>query len=155
MRKSNKIKRSRSNFRCAAARRARCARGSGTNASSYPFAQVLSSKVTLLESRLTSLAEPTAAAPAAAAPLAASAPAADTADTPGAVSLSAVALLEEVNTQLAALQTAVEGSASATSTKAAPARPKTAMYRMLRAEDSGSVVSWSADAFGRSKHPGW
>jgi hypothetical protein len=35
------------------------------------------------------------------------------------------------------------------------ARPSSAPYRTLRGGDSASVASWSADAFGKSKNPGW
>merc|ERR1712060_526290 len=57
-----------------------------------------------------------------------------------------------------ALQKAVaENVPNAETPSAVPAsrRPKSAQYRTLSSDDSASVVSWSADAHGRSKEPGW
>jgi len=107
--------------------------------------QLLSSKVALLESRLAPPSVELAAAPITSIPLVNPARAGDTADVP-----AALMPLEE------ATQAQTKDTDAAMSSRAlSVAHPKSAMYRSLHAGDGGSVISWSADAFGRSKQPGW
>ena len=73
-----------------------------------------------------------------------------------------IATSEEVSTMadlvksLKALTETADGEAPLTSSRVigAGGRPTTAPYRSLPT-DSQSMVSWSADAFGKSKTPGW
>ena len=66
--------------------------------------------------------------------------------------------IAELLTSLAALTAAATGDygvpSSAVIGSGLAARPSTAPYRSLNKE-TASVASWSADAFGKSKTPGW
>ena len=67
-----------------------------------------------------------------------------------------VASIAELVKSLQALTAAADGNEPPTSSGVIGqgGRPSTAPYRRLPT-DSQSVVSWSADAFGKSKTPGW
>ena len=66
--------------------------------------------------------------------------------------------IDELKASLKALSVAVAKDEPLTSAREIGAgiatRPKTAPYRSAKG-DTASVVSWSADAFGKSKTPGW
>ena len=64
--------------------------------------------------------------------------------------------INELMASLAALTATAAGETGASSAViGGGGRPSTAPYRRLKAVDSQSVVSWSVDAFGKSKTPGW
>ena len=69
-----------------------------------------------------------------------------------------VASIAELVASLQALTAAAAGDdAAPTSARVigAGGRPSTAPYRTLKPSEGDDLVSWSADAFGKSKTPGW